>query len=80
MCAAHPCHSGRRGLFWQVLSFRVSCEFKVPAIQADPESIPANDVTLEFSETVAHAGVDSGSASDLERFRYAKLEDISSTP
>ena len=30
-------------------------------MEADPESMPANDLTHEFSETVAHAGVDSGS-------------------
>ena len=35
-------------------------------MQADPESMPVNDLTHEFSETVAHTGVDSGSVSPFE--------------
>ena len=40
-------------------------------MQADPESMPANDVTHEFTGTVAHAGVDSGSASEFEPVVFA---------
>ncbi len=43
-------------------------------MQADPESMPANDVTHEFSGTVAHAGVDSGSASEFEPVVFFESE------
>jgi len=51
----------------------------LPTMQADPESMPANDVTHEFSITYTHAGVDSGSASDIEPKRFAESEDVSNT-
>jgi len=49
-------------------------------MQADPESMPANDETYEFSRTVAHAGVDSGSASEFEPVVIAGSEADSNAP
>ena len=46
----------------------------MPAIQADPESMPANDVIREFSGTFADSGVDSGSASEFEPVVFARSE------
>jgi len=43
-------------------------------MQADPESIPANDLTHELSRMIAHAGMDSGSASELEPTIFAGSE------
>ena len=49
-------------------------------MQADPESMPANDVTHVFSGKVAQAGVDSGSASEFEPVVFAGSEADSYTP
>ena len=49
-------------------------------MQADPESIPENDLTHEFSGTVAHAGVDSGSASEFEPVVISGSEAVQTFP
>ena len=49
-------------------------------MQADPESMPENDLAHEFSGSVAHAGVDSGSASEFEPVVFAGSEAGSNAP
>jgi len=49
-------------------------------MKADPESIPANNLTHKFSKSYAHAGVDSGSALELGPKVFAGAEDVSGVP
>ena len=52
----------------------------VSTMQADPESMLANDLTHEFSKTYAHAGVDSGSALEFEPMAFVGSEGVSGVP
>ena len=66
--------------------FRESCftghlrPVRCLVIEADPESMIEMERTHEFSGTDAHAGVDSGSASEFEPMVFAEFEDGSNDP
>ena len=52
----------------------------MPVLHADPESMPANDWAHEFSETDAHACVDSGSALEFGPVVFVEPQDVSDVP
>ena len=74
------CHSGRPWILQKSLFCRASLTCVGPVIEADPESMLEMERTHEYSGTDAHAGVDSGSASEFEHNLFADSEDGSNAP